>query len=793
MKLAQRAILSALLVGLPAWAAPAGDELVLEVGGTRQLGLGGFVKADVFPVGLASVVVGAEGVQLRGNEPGVGRLCVWDQNSQPHLYRVKVLVAGTNLGGELERSLADTLANDPQLRGQGITVKLVGGTAVLGGSADSAALAQRAVDLMRARVPSVSNLIRVGDANLGGGVLPVGDAGTFPTPLLAPGGEALPLRAPLLSLEAARAQRVLELRVNEAVAITVPTQLKRVMTAEPTLADVIPMPPRTVVVTGKAVGETTVFVWYLGADAFLGQEAVASFAVRVVAAGKPEVGPDVAIAETFRLILAALKINTVQVFTRFSPAGVAVVLTGTVATKEDRDRVEALAKGLFFEPNMHVVNLVQVVTEVPNQAYWDKLAAELEKDLAAELPSAWIRVRALIDPTTGRVRVMLSGEAQQPADRLKANELTRFKFGELVQVTDSINVPPPPLPKPLAELFGKPADAPKPDAKVAAKMKVEDAIMQALETCGVPHARVNVSIDKPGKLVLASGTVRVDEDKEKLSNALTGALSEDVLGEKGWNFNGENLVAAAPKIMTQVQILELSTNDNLNLGLVWGQPQGGTTGGGSSSSSGTGSNTLQVISTSGELALWGQRTLGSSFMNQDPVAASIRALVSNNRARVLSEPNVTSDNGVLGKVEVVEEIPLPSTTSSSGGNTSSAVEFKPVGLRLEVTPTLDTKPTEERIKLNLKTEISAVDYGISVNINGSVIPAATTRRAETQVTVKDGETLVIGGLTTEQERKNVAKIPGLGDLPLIGALFQYKVNANQQTTVVLIMTPHIIW
>jgi pilus assembly protein CpaC len=99
---------------------------------------------------------------------------------------------------------------------------------------------------------------------------------------------------------------------------------------------------------------------------------------------------------------------------------------------------------------------------------------------------------------------------------------------------------------------------------------------------------------------------------------------------------------------------------------------------------------------------------------------------------------------------------------------------------------------DNQIEMTIATEVSALDYGDAVTISGSTIPAVTSRKAQTDVTVADHETLVIGGLTTETEQKNMTKVPFLGDIPVLGSLFRYNNNSKQRTTVVLVMTPRIL-
>ncbi len=577
-----------------------------------------------------------------------------------------------------------------------------------------------------------------------------------------------------VTIDEAVERRVIETTVNKGLVITVPTQVEQVYTASPEIADVLPMPPREVLLTAKSAGETTVIVWYAGPDRFLQETEVVIFDVTVLGPADPSAQPgDMPQVDEVSRVLELLGIDGVEVMTSGRGESPSVIVAGEVDSEEARSRAEQAIAALF--PNSaRVTNFIRVrTTPAMSPEQLETRQAELETVLAEALPNAAVRARLKVD-SDGRARVYLSGNAATPADRLRAEELVRFELGPDVEITNDITTP---LPPPPADLLGGPApgDVPLPP--------VGEAIAAALQVSGVPYDRVRVTVSDELRRVDVRGTVRNEQDRGELLDALDEALARY---PEGYLVRDQHLVIKVPRVITEVQILEMSALDEQQFGVSWGTPlqqQGATT---------TGSTQLD----SSSLAVYGEAFVGAPFERLDPIAARVRALVNNNKARVLQQPYITSDDGEEGTAEVVTEIPLPSTTTGTGGVTGTQVEFRPVGIRLLVTPQILWGEPEAQIQLDLETEVSAVDFGLSINIGGSQIPAITNRRAQSIVTVSDGSTLVLGGLTTETERKNVSRIPLIGDVfdkvPIIGALFRYTERRTEQVTVVVVMTPRIL-
>ncbi len=133
------------------------------------------------------------------------------------------------------------------------------------------------------------------------------------------------------------------------------------------------------------------------------------------------------------------------------------------------------------------------------------------------------------------------------------------------------------------------------------------------------------------------------------------------------------------------------------------------------------------------------------------------------------------------------EFPVP-IAQGSGANLAISVMFKEFGVRLNFTPTING----DRVNLKVRPEVSTLDFGNAVVLNGFRIPALSTRRTETEIELRNGQTFAIAGLLNNQMQSTMQKIPGIGDIPILGYLFRSKVASKEQTELVVMITPEIL-
>ncbi len=171
------------------------------------------------------------------------------------------------------------------------------------------------------------------------------------------------------------------------------------------------------------------------------------------------------------------------------------------------------------------------------------------------------------------------------------------------------------------------------------------------------------------------------------------------------------------------------------------------------------------------------------------VGADISALETKGIVQVLAEPNLMATDGKEASFLAGGEYPYPVAQGSSGGLTTVTIEFKEYGIRLNFIPTITPRGT---IRLQVAPEVSALDYTNQVNISGFEVPGITSRKVNTEVELADGESFMIGGLLDKSTSDTFEKIPFLGDIPIIGKLFQSELKTKNDTELIVIVTPEIV-
>jgi pilus assembly protein CpaC len=169
------------------------------------------------------------------------------------------------------------------------------------------------------------------------------------------------------------------------------------------------------------------------------------------------------------------------------------------------------------------------------------------------------------------------------------------------------------------------------------------------------------------------------------------------------------------------------------------------------------------------------------------IASFVKALQTNNILQILAEPNLVTTNGKEANFLVGGEFPVPVL---QGGSNSGAVtiQFREFGIRLLFTPQMTGNNT---IKLALRQEVSTLDFANGVTLQGFLIPALSTRRAETNVELGEGQTFVVAGLMDNRETDAMSKIPIISSIPIIGALFKSKIENKNNTELVMLVTPEV--
>ena len=175
------------------------------------------------------------------------------------------------------------------------------------------------------------------------------------------------------------------------------------------------------------------------------------------------------------------------------------------------------------------------------------------------------------------------------------------------------------------------------------------------------------------------------------------------------------------------------------------------------------------------------------FNQKYDIGAMVRLLQTKGMFQSLAEPNLVSESGKEASFLAGGEFPIP-VAQGSGANIGISVQFKEFGIRLTFTPTV----TGDRVHLKVKPEVSSLDFANAVTLSGFRIPALITRKTETELELQNGQTFAIAGLMSNSVSQTLSKVPGIGDIPILGQLFKSKSAQKNQTELVVMITPHIL-
>jgi pilus assembly protein CpaC len=307
-----------------------------------------------------------------------------------------------------------------------------------------------------------------------------------------------------------------------------------------------------------------------------------------------------------------------------------------------------------------------------------------------------------------------------------------------------------------------------------------------------PDQQIEVQADA-GRILL-SGTVafqRVADDLVKMatlySPQVVNSLSVTVVRERQILLEVKFAEVDRSRVeqlgINIMSVGALNTVGSLTTGQFTPPTLGGATGGGGGGGSVTGKNPKAAGS-------FGLTDLMNIFLFRPDInlAATIKDLEAKSVLQILAEPNLLAMNGQKATFLAGGEFPFPVV---QGGQNVGAVtiQFRPFGVRLEFTGEIGR---DDVIRLHVAPEVSTLDFTNALTIAGFTVPAVSTRRAETEIELKDGQSFGIAGLLDHRVQTQLSKVPGIGDIPILGLLFRSK-NVNRSNTELLVLvTPHIV-
>ena len=300
-----------------------------------------------------------------------------------------------------------------------------------------------------------------------------------------------------------------------------------------------------------------------------------------------------------------------------------------------------------------------------------------------------------------------------------------------------------------------------------------------------PDEQIDVSASRSA--IVLSGHVTT-EDVQKHAGMVAAAYSKNVIDVLTFGPVG------AQEVLLEVKFAEVDRSAVTQLGLnVFSTGAANTTGtsttgqfGGFQTSSGS---TGSTFGAGNQPNINFNQPLNLFLFRQDiNLGALIQALQQKNLLEILAEPNLIAVNGKEASFLAGGEFPFP-IVQPGQGFTAVTIQFREFGVKLRFTPVV---MPNSNIHLQVVPEVSQLDFTNALTISGFTVPALSTRRAQTEFEVQDGQSFVIAGLMDNRVTNQYSKMPGLGDIPILGNLFRSKNLQKSTTELVVLCTVHRI-
>ncbi|MCC6231622.1 MAG: hypothetical protein IT580_03205 [Verrucomicrobiales bacterium] len=280
----------------------------------------------------------------------------------------------------------------------------------------------------------------------------------------------------------------------------------------------------------------------------------------------------------------------------------------------------------------------------------------------------------------------------------------------------------------------------------------------------------------PSATEIGGATITYDQETRKLivvADEETASYISQVV---------TNLDRPAPQVLIKVVFLEVTYRKGIDLGIEgsYQKNMGNSTTGGVSQIFGM--NPQGVVPTAPGAGIY--QILGTDFQ------ATLRAIAEAGKSEILSRPSVLARNNQQATITVGQQVPLITNVRYDNlNNQINTVTYQSVGIILRVTPFITTEGMVEMIVSPEISNLSEQTVPIGPDVDAPVI---NLRSADTVVVTPDGQTVVIGGLMSDSRTETDSKIPGLGDIPLLGTLFKRKERGDTKTELLIFLTPHIV-
>lgn len=306
-----------------------------------------------------------------------------------------------------------------------------------------------------------------------------------------------------------------------------------------------------------------------------------------------------------------------------------------------------------------------------------------------------------------------------------------------------------------------------------------------------PNEQINVTPSR--NAIVLSGHVTT-EDVAKHAGALASAYSKNVVNVLTFGPVG------AEEVLLEVKFAEVDRSATTQIGINLFSTGAGNTLGSTTTGQFGGVNTSPIVSTIGGTSP--TSTIGTTatttvsnllnlffFNPQVHLGAVIEALKTQNLLQILAEPNLIAVNGKEASFLAGGEFPFPVAQQNATGIATVTIQFREFGVRLKFTPIIQPNGS---IHLHVAPEVSTLDFADAVTVAGTTIPAISTRKADTEFELQDGQSFIIAGLMDNRVTNVANKIPGLGDIPILGNFFKSKSAQKSNSELMVFCTVHRI-
>ena len=614
-------------------------------------------------------------------------------------------------------------------------------------------------------------------------------ASNAPKTRLAQNPAAPPVRNPGTPVtNSDRLPNQIEVAVSTFVVLLTTTDLQTVAVADPSIADVAVVNSRSVLLNGKGPGVTSLVI--------VDGQKIRQYTVRVTAApGERPV--DVADA----IGIPGVSVRQVKD---------AVVLDGTVASEDEAKRAAEIA-GIY---SSKVVNQLKIGGGENVMDAGTATAAQIS-DLIG-LPGVIVRMAGQTVILSGQVEnATQAADAQTIAETMAPKVLNLLKTPPVSvdEVRRSLNALADGTVAPLAgpgqiqmvsplvlrEIAGQLIL----EGNVQSESEAQRIVTEANRTGLTVSNRLNILPALSATQLLASSVaqainlpgVRVSGSANRLilqgivQNTNDAVIAEQIA--RSFAPQVDNMLQTPNPILVDVDIsiVEISRNALNNLGFQFPSLQDASQSGfvvGQRSAQFDLPGTLV-----GPPAAVPTKLLDRAVGTQSAFQAALRAESRNNDVRLLSNPHTTVLSGRTATFQVGGQVPVPVSITQTATGTVTGIQFKDFGVLVDVVPNAST---DGNVTLRLRTEVSQPDptIGFQPVAGAGIIPGFTRRATISEVTIARGGTIALGGLISTENRKLISKVPVLGDIPLLGKLFQSKRFQDLQTELVIFVTPRVL-